>query len=68
MRIVSIYQQLSIPWMIQRNLYSRADLVSILRLHTPEEGFPGGASGKVHACQYRRRKRCKFKLWIEKIP
>ena len=23
-------------------------------------GYPGGASGKKHACQCRRRKRCRF--------
>ena len=30
--------------------------------------FPGGASGKVPACQCRRRKRLGFNAWVEKIP
>ena len=31
-------------------------------------GFPGGASGKDPACQYRRQKRHEFHLWVRKIP
>jgi len=31
-------------------------------------GFPGGASGKEPACQGRRLKRCRFDLWVRKIP
>ena len=31
-------------------------------------GFPGGASGKVPACQHRRRKRHGFAPWVRKIP
>ena len=31
-------------------------------------GFPGGASGKESACQFRRCKRCRFHPWIGKIP
>ena len=30
-------------------------------------GFPGGSSGKEPACQSRRRKRCRFDLWVGKI-
>ena len=30
--------------------------------HSFEEGFTGGASGKEPACQFRRHKRCGFKL------
>ena len=30
--------------------------------------FPGSASGKESACQYRRCKRHKFDPWIGKIP
>ena len=30
-------------------------------------GFPGGASGKEPACQYRRLKRCKFDPLVRKI-
>ena len=31
-------------------------------------GFPGGTSGKEHACQCRRLKRHGFYLWVRKIP
>ena len=31
-------------------------------------GFPGDANGKEPACQFRRHKRCKFDLWMGKIP
>ena len=31
-------------------------------------GFLGGASGKEHACQCRRCKRCRFDPWVRKIP
>ena len=31
-------------------------------------GFPGVTSGKEPACQCRRRKRCRFSLWVGKIP
>ena len=30
--------------------------------------FPGGASGKEHACQCRRHKRWEFDPWMGKIP
>ena len=32
------------------------------------QGFPGGASGKELACQFRRQKRLRFDRWVEKIP
>ena len=32
------------------------------------QGFPGGASGKEPACQYRRHKRHEFDPWAGKIP
>ena len=31
-------------------------------------GLPGGTSGKESTCQYRRRRRCEFDLWVRKIP
>ena len=31
-------------------------------------GFPGGASGKESACQYRKRRTLKFNPWVRKIP
>ena len=30
-------------------------------------GFPGGASGKEHACKGKRLKRCGFDPWVRKI-
>ena len=35
---------------------------------TFEQGFPGGPSGKDHACQCRRHKRHGFDPWVRKIP
>ena len=32
------------------------------------EGFPGGANGNESACQGWRLKRCRFDLWVKKIP
>ena len=31
-------------------------------------GFPGSASGKESACQCKRHKKCRLKLWVRKIP
>ena len=31
------------------------------------KGFPGGASGKEYACQYRRHKRHVLNPWVRKI-
>ena len=31
-------------------------------------GFPGGASGKESASQFRRHTRPRFYPWVEKIP
>ena len=31
-------------------------------------GFPGGTSGKEHAYQCRRQKRCGFHPWVRKLP
>ena len=31
-------------------------------------GFPGGASSKEYACQYRRCKSLRFNPWVGKIP
>ena len=28
-------------------------------------GFPGGASGKEHSCQWRKQNRCEFHPWLE---
>ena len=36
-------------------------------LSPPIRGFPGGASGKESACQYRRWKRHGFNPWVGKI-
>ena len=32
------------------------------------KGFPGGASGKEPTCQCRRHNRCRFRLWVGKLP
>ena len=31
-------------------------------------GFPGGTNGKEPACQCRKCQRCRFNLWVWKIP
>ena len=31
-------------------------------------GFPGNASGKEPACQYRRAERYRFSPWVRNIP
>ena len=36
--------------------------------HVDGKGFPGGTSGKEHACQCRRQKRLGFSPWVGKIP
>ena len=42
---------------------------AILKVHLfVQVGFPGGACGREPTCQYRRHKRCRFDLWVEKIP
>ena len=42
----------------------------ILAFTLREVGFPGckDSSGKESACQYPRCERCRFHLWVEKIP
>ena len=40
----------------------------IRQLDTFRQHFPGGASGKEHTCQGRRRKRHRFDPWFGKIP
>ena len=35
---------------------------------TEVRGFPGGRTSKEPACRCRRYKRCRFDLWIGKIP
>ena len=34
----------------------------------PPRGFPGSNGGKESTCQCRRRKRCGFNPWVQKIP
>ena len=36
--------------------------------HCIAYGFPSGASDKEPTCQCRRCKRCRFNLWVRKIP
>ena len=54
----------------QCNLYTRHFLNLWWRNNGWEwwPGFPGGASGKESACQFRRHKRCGFNPWVRKIP
>jgi len=40
----------------------------LITLSYPFSGFPGGASGKVPACQCMRHKRHGFKPYVGKIP
>ena len=41
----------------------RGNTRSVLHIST-HIGFPGGLSGKEHACQGRRHKRCRFGPWV----
>ena len=36
--------------------------------HRGDMGFPGGTSGKESTCQCKKHKRCRFSLWVGKIP
>ena len=38
-----------------------------LQVPVGKKGFPGGASGKEHACQCSRHKRHRFDPWVGKI-
>ena len=53
-------------------LFTLAQLLSLVCIlaftYSLPLGFPGGASGKEPACQWRRYKRCRFNLWVGKIP
>ena len=51
-------------WEFSRRLLSRRQWP----VRGRDRGFPGGARGKEPACQCRRRKRCGFDPWVEKIP
>ena len=42
-------------------------ICSFNHLHVIQSGFPGGASGKEPACQWRRHKRYRFDPWVWKI-
>ena len=43
-------------------------LFSIVDIYTGLLGFPGGASSKESACQYRRCLRQVFDPWVRNIP
>ena len=46
----------------------RREVKSLLSRHVfPNKGFPGGASDKEAACQWRRLNRSGFDPWVEKI-
>ena len=40
---------------------------SLSQLYLLVRGFPGGPSGKEHACQCRKCKTCRFDPWVRKI-
>ena len=43
-------------------------LLSQMAAYLTKRDFPGRASGKELACQWRRHKRCRFDPWVRKIP
>ena len=43
-------------------------LVSTMARYQDSWSFPGGASGKESACQFRRLRRCKFSPWSGRSP
>ena len=49
-------------------LFIISSLLWVRNLDAANLGFPGGASGKEPTCQCRRHKRCRFDLWVRKIP
>ena len=49
------------------NMFSIQDISVIKERIGKCEGFPGGTSGKEHACQFRRHNRLGFDLWVGKI-
>ena len=45
-----------------------AGFITVFPAPSSVTSFPGGASGKEHICQCRRRKRHGFDPWVGKIP
>ena len=70
------WQRFSLPGVIQLAsmavtgiTWLRREVKSFLSRHVfPNQGFPGGASDKEAACQWRRFHRGGFDPWLEKIP
>ena len=64
-----LLMQYRAPSITQTKSYLTQMLV-ILELRNPalNGGFPGSASGKVPACQYRSHRRRGFHPWVGKIP
>ena len=50
------------------HIYKKINASNYFIINIVTGGFPGGASGKEPACQYRRHRRLRFDLWIGKIP
>ena len=45
-----------------------ASFITVFPAPSSVTSFPGGASGKEHICQCRRRKTRGFDPWVGKIP
>ena len=58
---------ISISEMLERK-YIHTNICTHTNPYVCVRNFPGGASGKECACQYRRHKRCEVDPWIGKIP
>ena len=54
-------------WTQSRDMPAFRELLFWWKIHKVV-GFAGGAGGKEHACQCRRWKRCRFGLWVGKVP
>jgi len=46
----------------------RYNIIIVIRFGINYMDFPGGASGKEPACQFKKHKRCRFNPSVGKIP
>ena len=60
-------QRVGHDWMTELNVPGNILFLALLMTAILIEGFPGGPSGKDHACQWRRLKRCGFNPLVGKI-
>ena len=57
------------PWFFPVHIFVVGESSwAVVLFMRPSMDFPGGASGKESACQFRRHKRCRFYSWVRKIP